>query len=131
MGYYDEARKRAQEKLKSPWTIPLRIVSFILILIFWNNLWKLIWQLHLLRYPGQHLADLGRTFTPIGMIIPLFFASIPIGLILGNYIAWLIPPVRKSLNTVADFRESQAGLLKFGRWVVFPSVAISLFFALI
>lgn len=125
MTYYEEAQKRAKKRLMSPWTIPLRIISFALIIGIWALLVWCVWHFHLLWHPNQNLKDYKGIASILATVLP-FFAAIPLGGILGNYLFRVLGPARKSLDQVANFKESQKELLKFCMWVGLPSIVISL-----
>jgi len=109
-GYFKRARQRAQRR-KSPWNfvlIPLVIggVSATLYVLF-----QLMWHVHIAIYPA-HAGRLGEFWGKgIGftsflssflLAMPLFFAALPIGMILANLVAWLISPARRVFAREAE-----------------------------
>jgi hypothetical protein len=65
----------------------------------------------------ESFASYGETAKTL-IVIPLFFASIPVGLLLANLAIWLIPPARRFSVREANgrpgggFRSANRGLLK-------------------
>lgn len=56
------------------------------------------------------------------IVIPFLFASLPIGLLGANLLAWSIPPIRRFFDREvqgrpnASFRDSMRGLLIFAKY---------------
>ena len=111
-----------QRAAKSIWDLVLLPFAFAAMGLFTYLFFRLFWWLHLLWYP----ADISRQHALLGgsltlaqflMIIVPLFGSIPLGLITGNCLMWLIPPARRSSEGKAkgvkwaSFRESQLALL--------------------
>lgn len=109
-GYFSRAMLRAQRR-KSLWNvllIPLVVASvgFIFYLLF-----LLMWQVHILIQPehaGQ-LADFWRKsmsfrsfVSSFLLAVPLGFVALPLGMIVANLLAWLIPPARRAFEREAD-----------------------------
>jgi len=89
---FDEARKRAKTRLKSTWMLPLILFGISLSVLIAISLSLAVWKLYLAYYPNQTIKDLDGSFLPLGMFLPLLFVSIPLGFMLSNFIASLIPP---------------------------------------
>jgi len=122
--YLARARRRAQRR-RSPWSLLL----FVLIIGFTGVVWRLLfhgmWGVHTWIYP-EHVAGRdqfwrkgigGRAFvSSFLLLMPLLFVSLPIGMMLSNYVVWCIPPARRALDAEAQgvkwasFRESMYGL---------------------
>lgn len=123
--YVVGARKRAQRR-KSLWNlilIPLCVigiagVSFLLFMI--------MWQVHIVIHP-EHAGRMEAFFSEKGssviskiatifFTLPLFFAAMPLGLMFGNCVAWLVGPARRAFDREAkgvkgaSFREAMHGL---------------------
>lgn len=73
--------------------------------------------LHLKLYPGQHLLKsqgLGAVLTAISP----FFGALSLAMTIGNFLVWLIPPVRRILDEEARlfpstrYRNGQKQLFK-------------------
>ncbi len=88
--------------------------------------------LHLKYYPRQYLSKsqgLGTIFVAISP----FFGAIPLAMIIGNFLVWLIPPVRQVLEDEArpfpstKYKNAQKQLFKLALFFV----PISLLFAII
>ena len=86
-----------------------------------------MWEVHTAIYPshvgrlsefwGKNIS-LGSFVSSFLLLVPLFFASLPIGMILANLIAWLIPAACRTFDreaegvTGASFTEAVSGLWK-------------------
>jgi hypothetical protein len=72
----------------------------------------------------QNLRTASDAVGAIFATVSPFFAVIPIALIVGNCLLWLIPPARRVLDREARphpgtrFRESQRQLIQFAKYVV-------------
>lgn len=131
MTYYKDARARAKERLRSPWTIPVLILGFVLMGIISVVFCKAVWVVFSIRHPGVGLSEIGRTFRSLAMFAPLWFASIPLGLLAANRIAAAISPIKKSLDKVGNYAEAQKEMWALGKWIVFGAMVISVISALI
>jgi len=80
-------------------------------------------QLHGWIYPGQSLAR-ARGLGSILTAVAPFFAALPLSMLVGNMLVFLVPPARRVLNKEAasapgtDFRSSQRGLFGLSRFLV-------------
>jgi hypothetical protein len=111
-GYIGRARLRAQRR-KSAWNLVLVPLGAGSVAGTMYLLFQVMWRLHTAIYPA-HTGKLGEFWgTGIGsgafissflLVAPLFFAALPIGMILANLLAWTIPPVRR-----AFMREAEGG----------------------
>ncbi len=132
MSYLAEAQKRAQRR-RSAWNL-LLIPAVLLPL---GLLVLLVLQfLHQARYPAQALASasgFGPIFTTIGALL----AAIPLSLLIGNRLVWLIIPTRRVLEHEAtavpktDFVSAQRQLIRFGRIAVPVSLGLAVLGALV
>lgn len=131
-GYLKRTQERAQRR-RSPWNL-LLIPFFTLggggsaYLLF-----QAMWRIHLLFYP-EHAGRVtefwrsGLSFrsfvSSFLLLMPLLFASVPIGLILANALAWCVSPARRAFEREAEgvkwasFRQSMHGLWLMARLVV-------------
>ena len=92
--FYTEARQRAKRR-KSPWNLILIPLVIGGIGSVWYGLFQLMWKIHINIYP-EHIGRFnefwqkgisGRSFiSSFLLMMPLFFASIPLGMILTNLI---------------------------------------------
>lgn len=140
-GYYERARQRAQRR-KSPWNIILVPLVIGGIWLSLNILWFVMWHIHTAVYPGhdgvafRQVFRGGKTVPFFLMFFPLLFASVPLGFMLGNCIAWCIPPARKTFEREAkgvkhaSFRSAQRGLWMIGKFVIPVCLLLSLIGAL-
>ena len=139
-GYTIRARIRATRR-KNVWNLILLPLVLAGIGVSFYGLSRGIWRVHTLIYPDHagHLlefmrSDMSGATQGLFMLIffPLFFAAIPMGMILANSIAWLIPPARKIFNRESQghkftsFSESMGGLFKFGGILAIICIALSL-----
>lgn len=126
MGYIKEAQKIARVRLVSHWTIPLRVFCFMLLGLFWYGLYILAMVLNSHFHPAQSSVDFDKSFRSLGVVLPLFFAALVPAFISGNFVAWIIPPIRKSLDMVGSYKKSQAELWRIGKWVTLICLLVSL-----
>jgi len=121
--------QKRRGKRKSPWDFLGLIVAVLVMGPAACGLWLCAWQVHLLFYP-EHAAH-AKEFWPAGLSLrpfissfllamPLFVPTILIGLLVSNFLMWLIPPARRAMNAEAagdyemTFRGSNWGLIKWG-----------------
>jgi hypothetical protein len=109
-GYIGRARQRAQRR-KSPWNLVLIPLGAGLIAGTAYVLFRIMWVVHTAIYPSHagrlaefwgkniSLASFASSFL---LVVPLFFAAIPIGMILANAIARLIPAARRIFDREAE-----------------------------
>lgn len=74
-------------------------------------LFRIMWEIHTAIYPSHvgQIADfwgknisLSSFISSFLLLVPLFFASLSIGMIIANGIAWLIPPARRTFAREAE-----------------------------
>ena len=143
-GYFSRARVRAKRR-KSPWNLILIPLVICGIAGVWYGLFKLMWWIHTTIYPEhtgrfnefwQEGISLPSFVSSFLLMIPLFIASIPLGMLLANSIAWCIRPARRAFEREAKghkhttFKESMSGLFKFSLFIVPICLALSLIGAL-
>jgi len=140
-GYYGRARQRAQRR-KSPWNILLLPLVGGGVWLCASILWVVMWRVHVAIYPdhaGVTFKELVGGRTTFGFFLfffPLLFASMPLGYMLANCIAWCIGPARKAFDSEArgfpgtSFRASQRGLWMIGKYVIPLCLLLSLIGAL-
>lgn len=138
-GYLGRARQRAQRR-KSPWNLIL--IPLVVLGVGGSGyfLFRAMWGFHTWLYPA-HVGRLsefwGKNISAASFVssfllaVPLFFAALPIGMILANLVAWTIPParsifVREAEGIVgASFPEAMSDLLKVALIVVPISLVLS------
>jgi hypothetical protein len=121
--------RERRAKRKSPWNLLGAVVAVLLMGPAGYGLWLCAWRLHLIFYPAHaaHLQDFwqagisGRAFISSFLLaMPLCIPAILIGLLVSNFLMWLIPPARRAMNAEAagdeemTFRGANLGLLKWG-----------------
>ena len=117
-GYLGRARARSQLRT-SPWNVPLIPLVFGGLGFIGYALFKMMWFVHTYFYPA-HAGRLGefwgadisgRSFISSFLLaVPLFFAALPLSLMLANCAMWCVPAARE-----AFMREGQAD-----PWLLFP-----------
>jgi hypothetical protein len=131
-GYEKRAQRRAQRR-KNPWNILLIVFAFAGAFLITYLLFQLMWRIHVIIYPA-HVDRLEEFWSKgIGLkaaistfllLVPLFFASLPMAGIAANATIWLIPPARRAFEEEAtgvqgaSFHESMSGLWVIARVVV-------------
>ncbi len=131
-GYIGRARQRARRR-KSPWNLVLIPLVLGAVVGTTCTLFWIMWEIHTAIYPAHvgRLAEFwgknisARSFvSSFLLVVPLFFASVPIAMILANLIAWLIAPARRSFDREAEgavgasFAEAISGLWKVALIIV-------------
>jgi hypothetical protein len=120
--FFANARNRAKRR-KSPWNlilIPLCLGSAIAINC---GLFMVVWAFHTYFYPAHQLNDFwqpgisGKSFVPsFLMVFALLPGSIAAGFMVGNALAWLVAPARRTFEAEArgypgtSFRAAMSGL---------------------
>ena len=135
MAYYNKARSRAKRSRNS-WNllqIPLVVGGVALVTWIFLQIILLIMS-HLRGKPitltSYRLEDI-REF----IVIPLAVAAMPLGMMLSNFVMWLILPLRKiqeeevSGHEGGDFGSSMRGLGRFAAFSVPIGIGISLIVA--
>jgi hypothetical protein len=136
MGNIESARARAKRR-KSGWNFLLFPTVFISWLALAFTLLHGIDLLHQRMHPGQSLATNDTGFTVLLSSLPLLFAALPIGFIVGNSIVWLVPPARRVLDSEAkpypgnDFFSAQMDLLKMAAFVTPAGLTLAVIGALL
>ncbi|WKE67225.1 hypothetical protein PVT67_08310 [Gallaecimonas kandeliae] len=117
MNYIEEARRRATRR-KSKWNLLLiPSISTTLLLLWWVTFIALE-SIHSKIYSMQNFQDTPNGIGVILSAIAPFLGLIPLSMLIGNYIVFLVHPARKALDTEAKgvrgttFLEAQKGLLK-------------------
>jgi hypothetical protein len=134
-GYLARARARAQRR-KSHWNLLLIPAVIIpLVALWWAGMMSAE-MLHHKLYPGQYLFRSRGLGTLLAVMSP-FFGALPLGMIIGNFLVWMIPPVRRILDEEArlfpstGYRNSQKQLFKIALVIVPVSLLFSVIGALL
>jgi hypothetical protein len=136
--FITNARLRARRR-KSAWNLILIPPALFGWLGSWYVFFRIVWAFHHRIYPQHAFHDFWQegvsfaSFVPsFLMLFALFPASICIGLIFANCVAWLIPPARQTLDVEAEgfegtgFRESNEALFRLAKWAVPGGLIIAL-----
>jgi hypothetical protein len=123
-GWRDRTAKR-----KSPWNLLGSLVAGAITVATGYGLWRGAWRLHVFFYPA-HTTRLhefwqaglsGRAFISSFLLaMPLFVPALVIGLLVSNFLMWLIPPARRAMKAEAGgdyemtFGGANLGLMKWG-----------------
>lgn len=127
--YITQARMRAKRR-KSAWNLLL----IPAIVIPWCILWWLGFRagnlLHLRIFPGQDIWQSQGLGTILVAVSP-FFGALPLAMIAGNFLIWLLPPARRVLDhetqsvPSASYRNAQKQLFKIALVLVPVSLLLS------
>jgi hypothetical protein len=135
--YYREARWRARRR-KSAWNILLALFCFGTGLALWYALFRLVWAFHVALYPDHQFHEFWRPGigpSSFALSFLMMFAPVPgaitLGFMLGNVMASLIPPARRTLDAEAEgypgtsFRDSMQGLGRICVWTLPTGLCIA------
>jgi hypothetical protein len=131
MNYIEKAKLRAKRR-KSAWNLLLLPAIIIPLFAIWISSYKALGLLHSTIYPGQNFQTTGQGIGAILAAVAPFFGAVPVAMIIGNFIVWLIPPARRILDEEAkpfpstSFINSQKQLLKLAYTIVPVSLALSI-----
>ncbi|SRR6266542_3369523 len=136
--YYADAGHRAKRR-KSPWNAILLPLCGGSAIAIGYALFRVVWLFHVAFYPNHQLREFWqggislRSFVPsFLMVFSLAPGSVAAGFMLGNLLAWLIPPARHAFDGEARgfpgtrFRASMGGLFKMLVWTLPTGLAIAL-----
>lgn len=143
IGYYADARKRAQRR-KSAWNLILIPLGGAAVIGVWYTLFRLVWLFRVTMYPDHQLQDFWQEGISFGSFVPSFLmvfalapAALTVGFMVGNLFAWLISPARRVFQAEAGnyptvrFQATMRILWKVGVWAVplglFIALAASVF----
>lgn len=131
-GYFKRAQLRARRR-RSPWNLIL--IPLVLGGVAGTSyvLFRTMWYVHTAIYPTHagRLAEFwgknisfGSFVSSFLLSVPLFFAALPLGMIVANLVAWLIPPARRTFAREAEgvvgasFAEATSDLWKLASILV-------------
>jgi hypothetical protein len=136
--YYREARWRARRR-KSAWNILLFLFCFGSFLALSYALFQLVWAFHAALYPDHRFDEFWRrgiSARSFALSLLMMFAPVPgamtLGFMLGNLMAWLIPPARRAFDAEAkgypgtSFRDSMLGLARTCLWTLPTGLCVAL-----
>jgi hypothetical protein len=129
--YLAEAQQRARRR-RSPWNLIL-IPAFVASLgLLWWFFVALLLVAHRNLYSGQDLYSKPRGIGPILTAVSPLFAAIPLAMLFGNALVWLIPPARRALEREAtlvpraSFQTTQGCLLRGSTLMVPIALALGI-----
>jgi hypothetical protein len=136
MNYISDAKVKAKRR-KSKWNlllIPTVLLSFGL--IFYLS-FLLMDFLHGIVYAGQSFTVTSRGIGAIMAAVGPLFGAIPVSMLLGNFIVYLVPPARRVLDSEArnvpgtSYIDSNKKLLKMAYVLVPISYGVAFIGALL
>jgi hypothetical protein len=126
--YMDEARKRG-ERRKSPWNFILIPAALIPAIAFYVAFIRLLENVHLQFFPAQHLmSSANDTLAKIAVMVLPLFASMIVGMLVGNYLINKVPFLRCIFDreareiAQASYKISQKSLLGALFFILLPSL---------
>jgi hypothetical protein len=100
-----------------------------------------MWSVHTAFYP-QHAGHLGEFWgrrlgfsaflSSFLLLVPLFFAAIPVSMMIANCLTWLVTPARQAMeregeaDAALSFSGAMSGLWEVSKWVVPICLMLSL-----
>jgi len=136
--YFAEARHRAGRR-KSPWNAILFLLCGGSAVAIGYALFRAVWRFHVAFYPDHQLPQFwqeGISFRSFVLSFLMVFGlapgSVAAGFMLGNLLAWLIPPARRVFDAESggfpstSFRASMGCLFKIAVWTLPGGVAVAL-----
>jgi len=140
-GYVGRAQQRASRR-KSLWNL-LDLFGLVLIGIVWWGLLHAVWAARNLVIP-QHAIPFSTVFRPdrTGLAVIVsglspFFAAVPIGMLISNFILWCIPPYRRACTREAkgvwhaSFEDAQRDLSLMILCMSCPALVVAFIAALL
>ena len=135
MGFIEEARNRAKRR-NSAWNLLLIPAVLFPLAVTWGLLVFGFESVHSAYYPGQSLKNGSGVAVVLTTVCPLFTA-IPVGMLVGNWLVWLLPAARRKIEVeainsrAADFVSSQKLLFRASAVVLPVSLGLSFIGALL
>lgn len=129
--YLAEAQQRARRR-RSPWNLLLIPAVVASLGLLWWFFVALLQVAHGNLYLGQDLASTPRGVGPILTTLSPLFAAIPLGLVFGNALVWLVPPAQRALESEAmlvpgaGFQSTQRVLLRASTLMVPIALALGI-----
>jgi hypothetical protein len=123
MSYYQDARRRAQRR-RSPWNLLLIPAVLLPAAGLWCGIVEALQAFHRVFYPGETLGTASHSIGPILTAVSPMFAVLPIAMLIGNGLVWLVPPMRRVLDAEAaphpgtGFWDAQRQLLRGAKYLV-------------
>jgi uncharacterized membrane protein len=135
MGFIKEARSRAKRR-KSAWNLLLIPAVLVPVVAIWGSLVLGFESIHSAYHPGQSLRNGSGVAVIVTTVGPLF-AAIPLGMLIGNWLVWLLPAARKVIDAEAikssapDFVSSQKFMFRASAMILVISLGLALVGALL
>lgn len=130
MTYLDQARARARRR-RSPWNLILIPAVLIPLLGLWYCSAYLLGALYRVRHPGTEFVLLPDSLAGIVLATMPLFAWLAPAMIVGNHLAWLIPPARRAFTSEAkafpgtSLTDSTRGLARYTRFLTPAALALA------
>ena len=115
---FTEAQIARARRRKSRWNLLLIPAVLFPIIAVWVATVLLAQQGHMHLYPGQTLRN-GKGLWVIVAVMAPALAAVPLGMLVGNFLVWLVGPARRALDREAapdptlTYEATQSALLKF------------------
>lgn len=95
--YFSRIHERSQRR-KNPWNLLLAFFVLVGLATCWSAFALLSsWLYSDFRGP-HHFGQTDTNAAGIFLYVPIVFPSIPLGMILGNFLLWCVPPARVALE---------------------------------
>lgn len=123
MSYVESAKKRASRR-KSCWNLLLIPAVVFSVVILWGISFHVLELIHKGFHPGQTFSSHSKGLGAVLAAVAPFFAVIPIAMLVGNALVWLVPPARKALESEskkiigASFLQTQRSLFTVASIIV-------------
>jgi hypothetical protein len=127
---FTEAQKARARRRKSRWNLLLVPAVLLPLVALWVAGVLVAQHAHTLLYPGQTLRNATGYWVVVATLAPVF-AAVPLGMLAGNFLVWLVGPARRVLNREAasdpalTFGATQAALLRVARLGVALGVIVT------
>lgn len=121
-----QARSRRR---KSPWNLLMFALMFPAMYVLTVNGHRLIWALHVTFHPQQRGTEAafwrqGMDLARFLMALPMWFAALPVAMLIVNFVIYHIPPARRAMQAEdrgykgVDYVSSQRAIARVALWMV-------------
>lgn len=128
--FSDSQFARAKRR-KSRWNLLLLPAVLLPLVTIWAGLCGAANSMHMYLFSGESLRT-AKGVWPILATLSPFFAALPLAMLVGNLVVWLVPPARRALDSEAiphpgtSFLASQAKLGRLALYMTPAGVAASI-----
>ncbi len=128
---FSDAQIARARRRKSRWNLLLLPAVLLPLAGIWAGLCLTANGLHMHLFPRESLRTAKGAWPILATIAP-FFAALPLSMLLGNLVVWLVPSARRALDSEAishpgtSFLESQAKLVRLAIYLSPLFIAASL-----